>query len=270
MHSFLLVIIGLAVGAIGTLVGAGGGFILLPIFLLMYPSLHPSELTGISLAVVFFNALSGSIAYAKQGRIDYKSGVLFTAAAIPGSIIGALATKYASKTVFAPLFGLVLIIIGFFLITKPKRPISEFSAETAQTPRIMVEPDGTTHRLSYSFSLGMSASFLVGFVASFFGIGGGIVHVPIMVRLLDFPVHVATATSHFILAILSLIGTLVHLADGTLTRSGLIEIAYIAPSVVVGAQIGAVLSRIIADRLILQILAGGLIILGGRLLVLHG
>ena len=70
--------IGLLVGAYGTLVGAGGGSVLVPVLLMMLPDKDPSTITGISLAVVFFNAYSGTIAYMRMGRIDYRAGTLFT------------------------------------------------------------------------------------------------------------------------------------------------------------------------------------------------
>ena len=60
----LLVLLGFGVGAFGTLVGAGGGFILTPILLLLYPHDPPKLLTAISLMAVFFNAGSGTVAYA--------------------------------------------------------------------------------------------------------------------------------------------------------------------------------------------------------------
>ena len=75
MSLLWLLFLGLVVGAIGTVVGAGGGFLLVPALLLLYPSERPETITSISLAVVFFNALSGSIAYARMKRIDYKSGL---------------------------------------------------------------------------------------------------------------------------------------------------------------------------------------------------
>jgi len=58
-----LVPLGLFVGTIGTLIGAGGGFILVPALLLLFPNEAPQTITSISLIVVFFNALSGSLAY---------------------------------------------------------------------------------------------------------------------------------------------------------------------------------------------------------------
>ena len=84
LQYFWLLPLGLLIGAFGTLIGAGGGFILVPILLLMYPHENTELITGISLAVVFFNALSGSWAYSRMKRIDYKSGIIFSLATIPG------------------------------------------------------------------------------------------------------------------------------------------------------------------------------------------
>ena len=53
---------------IATLVGAGGGSVLVPVLLLMMPNESPATLTGISLAVVFFNAYSGTVAYMRLER----------------------------------------------------------------------------------------------------------------------------------------------------------------------------------------------------------
>ena len=80
-NALLLVLLGFAVGAFGTLVGAGGGFILAPVLLLLYPHDSAQTLSSISIAVVFFNALSGSVAYARQRRIDLRVGGILGAAA---------------------------------------------------------------------------------------------------------------------------------------------------------------------------------------------
>ncbi|MGH3000420.1 MAG: sulfite exporter TauE/SafE family protein, partial [Gaiellaceae bacterium] len=96
----ILVAIGVGVGTFGTIVGAGGGFILTPILLLLYPHDSPRTITAISLAVVFFNAASGSVAYARQRRIDYRSGVVFAIATLPGAVGGALLVGHVSRHVF--------------------------------------------------------------------------------------------------------------------------------------------------------------------------
>ncbi|MDQ6815137.1 MAG: sulfite exporter TauE/SafE family protein, partial [Bacteroidota bacterium] len=90
LTNLLLIGLGLLVGTFGTLIGAGGGFILVPVLLFIFPDLKPEVVTSISLAVVFLNAASGSVAYAQLKRIDYKSAIIFAVAALPGSIIGVL------------------------------------------------------------------------------------------------------------------------------------------------------------------------------------
>ena len=101
-----LVLLGFAVGTVGTLVGSGGGFILTPVLLIAYPHAKPDLITAISLVVVFFNALSGSFAYRAQQRTDYRSGLQFAAAALPGSIAGALVVGLVPTAPFDAIMGL--------------------------------------------------------------------------------------------------------------------------------------------------------------------
>src|SRR5580765_7464998 len=105
MHTLIVLILtGFLIGIFGTLIGAGGGFILIPILILSYPELNPATITAISIVIVAANAISGSIAYARSGRIDFKAGVLFALFTIPGSVLGVLSTSYIPRTLFNVLF----------------------------------------------------------------------------------------------------------------------------------------------------------------------
>ena len=86
-----LVLLGPVIGAYGTLIGAGGGFVLVPILLLLYPSESPAKITAVSLAVVFANTPSGSLTYYRMRRVDYRSGALLALGTLPGAVIGAIA-----------------------------------------------------------------------------------------------------------------------------------------------------------------------------------
>ena len=108
----------------------------------------------------------------------------------------------------------------------------------------------------------------VGFVSSFLGIGGGVVHVPLLVGLLGFPTHIATATSHFVLAFMALVATLTHVLSGTFHHAvGLRRAAALSVGVVVGAQLGAKLSQRLSGAVIERLLALGLVALGARLIL---
>src|SRR6266481_4436166 len=144
--------LGLAIGAFGTLIGAGGGFILVPILLIVYPNENTELITSISLAVVFFNALSGSVAYARMKRIDYKSGITFSIATIPGAILGALSTAYVPRRIYDLIFGVLMIIAAVFLwlsakedhSTNPRLNVAPPSAkaESRLTERHLIDADG--------------------------------------------------------------------------------------------------------------------------------
>jgi uncharacterized membrane protein YfcA len=126
----------------------------------------------------------------------------------------------------------------------------------------------STHRLgSYDVKLGLIVSFFVGFASSLLGIGGGIIHVPVLVHLLHFPVHIATATSHFILAFMTLAATVTNQARGTLVP-GLSRVAWLAVGVVPGAQVGAWFSNQVHGRWVIRALALALAFVGIRVLLL--
>lgn len=261
-----LAALGLFVGAFGTMIGAGGGFVLVPLLLLLYPKDSPAQVTGMSLAVVFLNATSGSLAYARMRRVDYRSGLLFAAATVPGAVLGAMTTNLIPRRTFDLLFGGLMVLGSAYLIRHPLRADGAEGHATGSFTRTLIERDGSVHRWSYDLRLGLAISVVVGFASSVLGIGGGIIHVPVLAQLLGFPVHVATATSHFVLGVMALAGTLVHLSSGELLP-GLGRVAAIGAGVLVGAPLGAALSNRIHGVWIMRMLAFALALAGLRILL---
>ena len=109
-------VIGTGVGTFGTLVGAGGGFVLVPLLALLEPTLPTNAITAMSLAVVAMNATSGAIAYARQRRIDFRSGAIFAAATLPWSIGGAYISRFVGRDVFDLVFAALLIGLAIFVV----------------------------------------------------------------------------------------------------------------------------------------------------------
>ncbi len=251
----LLIPLGFVTGVYGTIVGLGGGFIIVPALLMLYPDWENPELaTSISLAVVFVNALSGSLAYARMERIHYRSGLLFAAAAVPGAIIGAQTTAHIPLITFQLVFGTLMIVAALFFFWKPRK-----GKPTSVTSDIAAIP-------TYNPLVGMVLSLFVGFLSSLLGIGGGVVYVPSMVYILSFPVHIATATSQFILAISAGAGTITHLLSGTLAE-GMIQAVLLAIGVIFGAQVGARISGRLHGAWIIRGLALALAFAGVRLIL---
>jgi uncharacterized membrane protein YfcA len=265
----VLIALGFGVGAYGTLIGAGGGFVLMPLLLLSYPKENPDLLTSISLAVVFFNVLSGSEAYGLMKRIDYRSGLMFAVATVPGAVLGALNTSYVPRHLFDAIFSVLMIAGAAFLIIQPRPPgtsSKQPSPSRYLVSRHLVDAHGNQYDYSFNPILGIGLSLFVGYASSFLGTGGGIFHVPLLRYFLHFPVHIATATSHFVIAIMALTGTIVHISTGTFTH-GVHRAIALAIGVAIGAQLGAHLSERVKGKWIIRSLAVALGIVGVRLLI---
>jgi uncharacterized membrane protein YfcA len=136
--------LGLFAGGYGTLIGAGGGFILAPTLLLIYPGEAPETLTVISLSVVFFNSLSGTLAYLRSGRIEFKSGSIFALATMPGAVVGALTTAAISRARFNQCLAFCLSSLVFWRSIHAARVLGQWpreatlAAESATMLSVMV------------------------------------------------------------------------------------------------------------------------------------
>jgi uncharacterized protein len=258
--------LGLGVGAYGTLIGAGGGFILVPALLLLYPQLSATQLTAISLAVVFANACSGSLSYARLRRIDYRSGIVLAVATLPGAVLGAIVVGYIPRRAFDLIMGASLVLVSIFLLLRPggSRPL--WLASRFTVGRTLTDSDGNTR--TYRFNLALAAVFSValGFISSLLGIGGGIIQVPLLTSFFSFPAHIATATAQFVLLFTSAAGALTHVFQGVYQPFLRLTIE-LAIGVIVGAQIGAMLSRRVGAVLIIRLLAVALGLAGLRLVL---
>ena len=268
----ILIVIGFLVGTLGTLIGAGGGFLLVPLLIFTHPELSPEMITAISIAIVACNAISGSVAYARLKRIDYKAGLLFAAFTIPGSIAGVYTTQYIPKTIFNIFFGVLLIALAFFLFLKKASSISPTAVpvdHNKQTTHLLTDKEGISYQYSYNRNIGIFISIIVGYLSPILGIGGGIIHVPALVNWLRFPVFIATATSHFILAIMATVSVVVHIINGNYNDPHVLRMVIgLSIGVIAGAQLGALLSHKIQGNIIIRALAVCLGLVGLRILLI--
>ena len=214
----------------------------------------------------FFNSLSGSIAYGRLRRIDYRSGLLFSATSTVGALIGANITELLSRGIFQTLFGITLILVSFYLLVRPQRYPNETATIPTQTFRRVIDTNGSVFTYSFSLIKGTAISFGVGVISGLLGIGGGIIHVPVLTQILGFPTHIATATSHFVVAITTWAAVMVHIVSGAFTE-GVRRAAVLSVGAVIGAQFGARLSHRVSGAWIIRLLALGLALVGTRLLI---
>jgi uncharacterized membrane protein YfcA len=270
-YMVLLILTGFIIGIFGTLIGAGGGFILIPILILSYPEMQPEIYTAISMAIVAVNAISGSIAYARSGRIDFKAGLLFAFFTIPGSILGVLTTQFIPRHLFNILFGILLVLLAVYLLFRNNESIKPAVVDNDQRRwkhRELVDAGGIKYLYTYNQTRGILISMLVGYISPVLGIGGGIIHVPALIQWLHFPVFIATATSHFILAIMATVSVIVHAIKGSYSDPKILHMVIgLTIGVIPGAQIGAWFSHKIKGQTIIRVLAICLGLVGIRILM---
>lgn len=262
-EAIALLLMGTFIGIIGTLIGAGGGFIVVPILLIFY-DFTPQHAIGTSMAIVFLNALSGTFSYIVQKRIDYEIGIKFSAAAVPGVLIGAALSQLFSVVSFSLIFGLLLGMMSYCLFSGRELSVVRLNAVEMPGKRYLIDAAGQTYTYSPDIPVGLSVSFFVGVFSGIFGIGGGIIHVPLMYSVLGVPVHVAAATSHFILSITGFLGVITFIG---LQCIDIDYAVFLGIGSIFGAYLGARISLRTHPNVIKKIISLCLLLLAAKLII---
>jgi uncharacterized protein len=247
----LLFLIGLIGGTIGSIVGLGGGIITVPALLFLaevdgrFHHITPPVAVGTSLALIILTALSSTLSYTRQRRVDFASGWLFFAACGPGAAIGAYLTHFFRSGGFLVGFGLLMLgVSGVMSFRDRLRGISLRQSVT----RTFVDAEGRKYTYGYHRTTALFISFVVGIISGLFGIGGGSLLVPMMVMLFRFPPHVATATSMFIILLSAAIGSVAHAVQGNIDWFAAL---WMAPGAWIGGQLGAAISARMSSQSLL-------------------
>ncbi|OYD06185.1 sulfite exporter TauE/SafE family protein [Paludifilum halophilum] len=263
----VLIGIGLVSGTMGSLVGLGGGVITVPALLLLastlpsYTHITPQIAVGTSMVLVVVTALSSTISYARQQRVDMKSGWAFFMGSGPGAILGAYLTRFFQTGPFFIAFGLVMILMAIILTFR-----NRFKAQSVKwsVRREFTDPKGNIYRYGYHLPTALIGSFAVGGISSLFGIGGGALLMPMMVLLFQFPPHVATATSMFVIFLSSIVGSATHLFQGHIAWHAVL---FIAPGAWIGGQLGAWVSKKLSGRGLMLVLRLAIVVVGLRMIL---
>ena len=272
MEAFMLLLLGFGAGSYGVLVGAGGGFILAPALIIFF-DMEPTVVAGTSLALVAINALSGWQVYKRMGLVDYRSGLLFAAAAIPGAVLAPFILTTVADGIFRLLLGSLLLGLAVLMMMRPRAEQAPRKRGSTDSPRRMVRSrrilvlGGGAYEYRFNEALAASFNVSLGFMSSFFGTGGGFLRTPILVYSFNFPVLVAVATSVFTIIFYTTAGAITHASLGHVDWYPTFVWAGIG--LVAGAQVGARLAGKIGSVWVLRLLL--VLVLGlGLTLVIQG
>ena len=267
MEPLALALLGLGAGVFGVMVGAGGGIIMAPV-LLLFSDLEPTVVAGTSLALVSVNSFSGTLAYRPMRLADRRSGLLFAAAAIPGSVAAPFVVRELAPDLFRAIFGLLLLGLAVHMLWRrtggDDRPAKAGRRIRRSHTKRRVESDSGVYE--YEFNEGLATGFnaILGFISAFLGTGGGFLRTPVLVAAFGFPVRVAVATSVFALSIYATVGATVHAGLGHLDWYP--TFVWAGVGFLMGSQIGARLAGNVPTVWLIRLLAAVLLAMGGALL----
>lgn len=212
-------------GIWGSLLGLGGGIILIPMLTLIFKMpIHTA--IGASIVGVIATSTGSSITYVRQGRTDIRLGMTLELATTIGAISGALLAGFFSQNILYMLFAVLLIYITFSMARQK---------ETAATL------DQSRPANSYiNLPSGLGASGLAGVMSGLLGIGGGIIKIPTMYILMRVPLPVAIATSNFMIGVTGTASALIYFSRGDIHP---LVAAPAALGIFAGATIGAKISH---------------------------
>ena len=188
MEYLLAVICGAAIGSILGFVGAGGSMVAVPILIYLY-GLSPVQATTASLIIVFSGALSGLLAKFKTRDVLIRESLTIWAIGLVTNFGGAY---------FLPRIPESFVLTGFALVL--------FGAGAAM---LLPAPANSTERRVSLVAL-VGISLLIGALTGLFGIGGGFLAIPILVRFYNVAPAKAAGTSLFIIMINTITGFFAH------------------------------------------------------------
>src|SRR2546430_7136549 len=220
-----MILLGFAAGIIGSMIGLGGGFVVVPI--LTFFGFSPQLAASNSLFAAFSNAVASTMSYAKQKRIVYSLGLKLGLLSIPGTILGAYISDGITPSSFKILFGIVLLASSIYIFLKRKMESKDYNL----SKQIMV--------------LAIGASFFAGIISSLFGIGGGVVFVPLMVVAIGLSMKLAAPTSQFILLFAAASGMIMH---SILGHPDYYQASLLSAGAFVGGLVGSRLSLQIEEK----------------------
>ncbi|MFP3984878.1 MAG: sulfite exporter TauE/SafE family protein [Candidatus Bathyarchaeia archaeon] len=262
----LVLIIGFVVGVPSSMVGLGGGFIIVPVLIMVF-QLPAKNAIAISLVAICGTTFSSTLGYIKQGRVDYKLGLFYDILDVPGIAIGAYVTTLLPQEVLTGICGVFIIFISLLLIrNRKKSPPGKNPATTNPNiawKRNSVDAEGHTFRYTLrNPPIALASSFLGGLTAGLAGLGGGITDVSTMI-LLGVPPHIAVASAEFAMAVTNGAGVIAH----GLLNNILIEYAIpITIGTVIGAQVGCSLAKRVKGKMLSKSLSLIALIAGSRLI----
>ncbi|HEX3600423.1 MAG TPA: sulfite exporter TauE/SafE family protein, partial [Lacipirellulaceae bacterium] len=236
----LVLLISIGAGALGSLLGLGGGIIVIPALTLLF-HIDIRYAIGASIVSVIATSSGAAATYVRDGLTNLRVAMVLELATTSGALTGAYLAGLLSGRWLFIIFGLVLGYSSLMMVRKLKGPEFENSDKPAPWADYLrlhgsYFDKRASREIVYrvtSTRIGLALMYVAGAISGLLGIGSGSLKVPAMDLAMHMPIKVSTATSNF------MIGVTAAASAGVYYMRGEID-PFIAAPVAVGVLLGAV------------------------------
>lgn len=267
---------GVAAGLLGSLLGLGGGILIIPILVLaLKVPMHTAIAT--SLLCVIATSSAAASRNVRRGIANIHLGVTLEIGTVLGAMIGSAVAGLLPGTTLMLIFGIAMCLMSAPMMRGVgDQPVAaeEGDPEATEEPsrfanalRGSFYDHATNSEVSYivrRLPLAVSISGFAGILSGLLGVGGGIITVPTLATFCDVPIKAAAATSNFIIGVTALASAIIYYGRGDV--SPLISAASVV-GVFLGSRIGTVVATRVHQRSLRRAFAVIMVLIGAQLIL---
>ncbi len=254
-----IVIIGIcsfAAGLLGSLVGLGGGIMVVPILTIFF-HIPIRFAIGVSIVSVIATSSGAAAAYVRERVTNLRVGMFLEVGTTLGAVTGAVVAGFLSSSVLGIVFGVILLISVMPLIVKigEELPTGVTSDRLAKWLNLAsAYPDAHLKReVPYEVAhtpWGLAMMYVAGLVSGLLGIGSGTFKVIAMDTVMRLPMKVSTTTSNLMIGVTAAASAGIYFARGDIPP---LLAAPVALGVLAGALLGARILHFVSNRVLRSI-----------------
>ncbi len=272
IYPIMIFVGSIAAGLLGSLVGLGGGVLIVPLLTLVFR--FPIYFAiGASIISVIATSSGAAAAYVKDRITNLRVGMFLEMATTLGAICGAFLAGLLAPELLSIIFGIILLISAAPLVFKigEELPQEVKNDRLANWLRLSSSyPDQHLHReVPYQVTrtpLGLVMMYIAGLVSGLLGIGSGTFKVLALDEAMRLPLKVSTTTSNFMIGVTAAASAGIYFSRGDIPP---LIAAPVALGILIGALLGARLLAHLSNK-ILRIIFLVVIVVAAIEMVLHG
>ncbi len=215
--TLVLILISFIISLFGSIVGFGGGIFMVPILVTVF-HFRLTEAVGAVMIALIPSSIISTYLNRKEGHVDFRMGIFLELPTMLGVVIGSLLLSFISARRLEIVFAIMVLLFGLSFIVNLRKSgkggIDVFYWLNKMKPRFIIknEPNFVAYRVS--IWLVLFFGMLAGTLAGLFGIGGGFLKTPTMIKVFKIPAKIAAATGLFMIVITSITGSISHYLQG--------------------------------------------------------